>query len=334
MRLENLLALIDARVTNEPCVNSFENIVFESHRVKRGDLFIANSTSEIELAVQNGAYGILYDQPTSIIDNEIAWIYVKNLQEALDKLLRFRLIENEITAYKCNEVVLKLASQIITDDNFVVVTLDNSKLFRQLWQLQNRTILLFCPTLHNENIFTNIKSINSTINKNIEVVEQTLFETSFIYNDKYYERELISPFFIPYLEELFHLYESLNINYRLKKFHTIDNFEAVFTNKKLQIKEFGTSDKVLIFEKNSSLIQKEIEFLQKKAPWANIVYLLPKNIYAPNENNIIRYEKSDEILNTLKNTKFHFALIVGASKSILNKKTNTLQTLFDNEEIQ
>ncbi len=330
MRLENLLALIDARLTNEPCVNSFENIVFEAHRVKRGDLFIANSILDIDLAVKNGAYGILYDQTTSITDDEIAWIYVKNLQKALDKLLRFRLIENEIIAYRCDEIVFKLASQITTDDNFVVVTLDDSKVFRQLWQLQNRTILLFCPTLHNENIFTNIKSLNSTINKNIEIIEQTLFETSFIYNDKYYERELISPFFIPYLEELFHLYESLNINYRLRKFHTIDNFEAVFTNKKLQIKEFGTSDKVLIFEKNSSLIQKEIDFLQNKASWANIVYLLPKNIYVPNENNVIRYENSDEILTTLKKSKFHFALVVGVSKSILNKKTNnSVKTLFD-----
>ncbi len=330
MRLENLLALIDAKLVNTPCVNSFENIVFEAHRVKRGDLFIANSISEIELAIKNGAYGILYDQIASVTDEEIAWIHVKNLQEALDKLLRFRLIENEITVYKCDEIVLKLASQITTDNNFIVVTLDKSKLFRQLWQLQNRIILLFCPTLHNENIFTNIKSINSTINKSIEIVEQTLFETSFIYNDKYYERELISPFFIPYLEELFHLYESLKINYKLRKFHTIDNFEAVFTNKNLQIKEFGTSDKVLIFEKNSSLIQKEIDFLQSKAPWANIVYLLPKDIYISNENNVTRYENSDEILTTLKKSKFNFALVVGVSKSVLNKKTsNSVKTLFD-----
>ena len=40
MRLENFLALTQAVLTNEPCINSFENIVFEASRVKRGDLFL------------------------------------------------------------------------------------------------------------------------------------------------------------------------------------------------------------------------------------------------------------------------------------------------------
>ena len=111
--------------------------------------------------------------------------------------------------------------------------------------------------------------------KPIEVMEQTLFETSFIYDNKFYERRLISPFFIPYLEELFHLYRSLKIDFRLKKFIPIDHFEAVFINKNFEIKEFGTSDKVLIFEKNKNLIPQEIDFLQKNASWANIVFVLP-----------------------------------------------------------
>ena len=157
-----------------------------------------------------------------------------------------------------------------------------------------------------------------------------MFETSFIYDNKYYERQLISPFFIPYLEELFHLYTTLRINYRLKKFTTIDNFEAVFTNKNLEIKEFGASDKVIIFEKNSSLIHKEIEFLQRNASWANIIYLIPTNIDIQNNTNIFKYEKNDEILDILKGNKFHFALIAGVDKSILSKATTKqTQLLFD-----
>lgn len=330
MRLENLLALTGATLANEPCVNSFENIVFDASKLKRGDLYIAFDNLEIKLAVENGAYGIIYDKKTPLIDEEIAWIKVESVREALDKLLRFRLIESDIIAYECDEIVLKLARQIVTDSNFLVLSTDAKKIFKQLWQIENRSTILFCPDIHNKNIFTNVKTINSTSREHINIIEQTLFETSFIYNNKYYERQLISPFFIPYLEELFHLYSTLNINYRLRKFTTLDNFEAVFTNKNLEVKDFGASDKVLIFEKNSSLIHKEIEFLQRNASWANIIYIIPSQIDTQDNTNIFKYEKNEEILDILKENKFHFALVVGVDKSILNNSSaKQTQLLFD-----
>ena len=332
MRLENLLALTEAKLVNEPCVSSFENIIFDASRVKRGDLFIASSIQDIDLAVSNGAYGIVYDRPVSITDAEIAWIEVVDIKIALEKLLRFRLIQNNIVAYECDEIVLKLASQIVTNENLVVATMFAEKLFKQLWQLEPRTTLLFSSTFHERDIFTNIKKIQKNPNSNIDIMEQTLFETSFIYNNKYYERQLISPFFMPYLEELFHLYDKLNINFRLRKFNTIDNFEAVFTNKKLEIKDFGASDKVLIFEKNTSLIQKEIDFLQSKASWANIIYILPQHVDINDDTGVFRYKDKDEIKQILKENKFHFALVVGVDKSILsNKITNTSVSLFDTQ---
>lgn len=330
MRLENLLALTGATLANEPCVNSFENIIFDASRLKRGDLYIAFDNLEIELAVANGAYGIIYDEQIDIIDEEIAWIKVKDVREALDKLLRFRLIESDIVAYECDEIVLKLAKQIPTDSNFLVLNTDIKKIFKQLWEIENRSTVLFCPDIHNKNIFTNIKTINSASKEHIDIIEQTLFETSFIYNNKYYERQLISPFFMPYLEELLHLYSSLHINYRLRKFSSIDNFEAIFTNKNLEIKDFGASDKVLIFEKNSSLIHKEIEFLQRNASWANIIYIIPSKIDINNNTNIFKYENNEEILDILKKNKFHFALVTGVDKSILNNTSvKQTQLLFD-----
>ena len=62
MRLENFLALTHAKLVNEPCVNNFENTVFEAHKVKRGDIFFAYNVQDIELAVLNGAYGIVFDK--------------------------------------------------------------------------------------------------------------------------------------------------------------------------------------------------------------------------------------------------------------------------------
>ena len=154
-------------------------------------------------------------------------------------------------------------------------------------------------------------------------MEKTLFETSFIYNDIFYERQLISPLFIPYLEELLYLYKTLNINFRLGKFTHIQHFEAVFINQKFEIKDFGTSDKVLIFESNVNLIESEIKFLQNNANWANIIYVLPNNLMDKHEDykNTYGYKSKKDIISILKDVSFNFALVVGVDKSILSTST-------------
>ena len=332
MRLENILALTHATLLNEPCVNSFEFIVFDAQKVKRGDLFIAFDTHAIYEAVHNGAYGIVFDKPTQVSDVEIAWIKVDNIENALKRLLRFKMIEKEVVAYECNEIILKLALQIITPSNCLVLNGDVKTIFNSLWDVEDRATILFCPALLDKNIFATVKTFPKTAIEPIKIMEQTLFETSFIYDNKFYERRLISPFFIPFLEELLHLYKNLKIDFRLKKFIPIDHFEAVFTNKNFEIKEFGTSDKVLIFERDSDLISQEIDFLQKNAGWAKIIFVLPFQhaMKYENQNNVLTYKNEKEIVGVLKNNSFHFALIVGVDKSILSKPlTNQKQLAMD-----
>ncbi len=321
MRLENILALTHGEVVNEPFVKTFENIVFDAHKVKRGDLFIAFDEESIESAVLNGAYGVVFDKPTQISDREIAWIKVQDLNDALQRLLRFQLIDKEITVYKCNKIVLKLALQVMSEPNFIALDGDIKSIVKNLWDIPDSSAVLFCPALTPKEIFTDIKSIAKTSIEPINIVEQTLFETSFIYDNVFYERQLISPFFMPYLEELLHLFKTLKINFRLRKFTPIDHFEPVFTNKNFEIKEFGTSDKVLIFESTSELIDSEIAFLRKQANWANIIFILPfqdSDKYSE-EKNVYRYQNKNEIKDILKSNSFHFALIVGVDKSILSK---------------
>ena len=332
MRLENVLALTHGKLVNQPFVNTFDNVVFDAKSVKRGDLFVAFNEENIEEAIFNGAYGVLFDKPTQISDSEIAWIKVKDAKTAVRRLLRFKLIEKEVTVYECNEVILKLALQVITEPSFIALSEDLQSDCKTLWNVEPKSTLLFCPEISESDIYTDIKTLPKTAVTPIEIMEQTLFETSFIYENVFYERQLISPFFIPYLEELLHLFKSLKINFRLRKFTPIEHFEAVFTNKKFEIKEFGTSDKVLIFEKNASLIASEINYLQKNASWANIIYVIPfihSDEFSENESTFT-YKNEKEILGILKTNAFHFALIVGVDKSILERPISlqTQATLF------
>ena len=335
MRLENLLALTHGKLINEPFVKQFNNIVFEAKAVKRGDLFIAFHEEEIEDAIAHGAYGILFCKPAQISDFEIAWIKVDDLENALERILRFILIEKELKVYECNEITLKLALQVITEPNFIALHGEIRELYRVLHSVEHAATLLFCPSVTSRNLFTQVSPLSEHIGESINIIEQTLFETSFIYDNVFYERQLISPFFIPFLETLLNLFKQLKINYRLRKFTPIDHFQAVFTNKNFEIKEFGTSDKVLIFEKSSEYIEKEIAFLQKEATWAKTLYLIPQSCQLKEEfleyTHLQKYKNENEILNILRENSFHFALIIGVDKSILATplhQTNEL-TLFD-----
>lgn len=337
MRLENVVALTLGELINTPYVSEFNHIVFEAKHVKRGDLFIAFDEMTIDEAIFNGAYGIIFSKPTQISDNEIAWIKVQNLEDALKRVLRFRLIDKNINVFSCNEIILKLAMQVITEPNFIALNGDIKSIYRDLEDMADDGVVLFSPDITTEDIFTNVKPLPTNIIQKIDVVEQTLFESSFIYDNIFYERQLISPFFIPYLEQLLHLFKSLRINFRLRKFTPIDHFEAVFTNKNFEIKEFGTSDKVLIFEKSDSFVKNEIEYLKKQAYWAKVLYVLPQKIVesldelCAKECEMVTYKNKNEIRTILKQHRFHFALIIGADKSIIAKPINlhTQASLFD-----
>ena len=330
MRLENTLALTHGKLVSEPFVNSFTNIVFEANKVKRGDLFIAFDEDSIAEAVFNGAYGVIFDKPTQISDSEIAWIKVQNIQDALSRLLRFKLIEKDITVYESNEIILKLALQVITEPKFIVLDGDIKSIAHLLWNIEEKSTILFCPALHDSTLFAEVKPLPKTAILPITIMEQTLFETSFIYDDTFYERQLISPFFMPFLEELLHLLKTLKINFRLKKFIPIDHFEAVFTNKNFEPKEFGTSDKVLIFEKDKNLIDMEIKFLKRQANWAKIIYIVPCASEYEDDEDIYCYKNDKEVIRILKENVFHFALIVGVDKSILSRPlSNQTQLTLD-----
>ena len=80
------------------------------------------------------------------------------------------------------------------------------------------------------------------------------------------------------------------------------------------------SDKVLIFESDFELIKEQIKFLHAKANWAKIIYLVPSHRVQEldTDKNIFAYDSAWDIMQSLKNEKFHFALIAEQDAEILN----------------
>ncbi len=328
MRLENVIALTHATLLNSPYVSAFISITHEAKSVKRGSLFIAKESSEIELAILNGAYGILFDTPVQMCDSEIAWIKVDDIQTALLKILRFHLLDKNISAYECDAITLDLAHQISTPQNFKALRGDIFETFNELFDIPSNTLILFSHAFTCKDIFTHPCEMPKYTEEKISIIEQTLFETSFIYDDIYYERETLSIFFIPYLEILLALFKEQMIDFKITSFKHLSHFEPVFTNKNFEIKEFGTSDKVLIFESDFEFIDAQISFLQSQANWAKLIYILPKEKItdAQRIENVYTYTTQQDIISILKSTHFHFALIGEQNKTLLEKSFFTKKT--------
>lgn len=317
MKLDNFLALTNTTLLNTPSIVSFENICSDSAKVKRGDLFFAYEKDSVKEALLNGAYAVIFEDELEVSDHEVAWIYSKNLDETLGKITRFRAIEKNMTIFECDEIVFKLAMQIQTDGKLILLDGGAWNLYGSIVDADFGSFALVSHRYASD--FASTKKIERGAQSQIDIIEKTLFETSFIYENIFYERQLLSPFFMPYLEELFWLYRTLDIDFTLKKFAHIDHFEPVFVNKKFEVKNFGTSERVLIFEPNESLIGDQMPFLTRLAPWANILFILPEHLECEDGNGVLRYANEDEIVALLSGQEFHFALIVGVAKSILEK---------------
>ena len=328
MHLDNLLALTQGTLQNTPFVTRFEGISFDAKKIKRGALFIAFEREDIDEAILNGAYGIIFDKPTQITDSEIAWIKVPCVEDTLMRLLRFHLIEKELDVYECDLITIKLARQIMTESSFVVLGESIKEDFIRLWELEANSKVLYAPKWIARDTFVSSKALPSSYKDEINIIEQTLFETSFIFDDIFYERQLLSPFFISYLERLLNFFKMQKINYRLKGFMPLDNFDAVFTNKELSIKEFGASDRVVIFEPDFELVHSQISFLERQASWAKIIYLLPKAMAESFEalESVYTYEKDAEIITILKRHPFHYALVANKTRSVLEEHATTKTT--------
>jgi len=321
MRLENILALTRGTLYSSPAIHVFEGVIFEVSKVKRGSLFIASTPSEIPEALKNGAYGILFDKPTQIGDPEVAWIKVEELETALKRILRFYLLPKALRVYTCDPLTLHLSHHISTPKACCSLEGTLQKVWDKLWALEKNSLVLFSPTLTDPELFIDTTALVRPQKKSITIIEKTLFETSFVHQEIFYERQMLSPFFIPYLEPLLDFYHQMSIPFQLKNFTKMNHFTPVFTNRYLEFKEFGTSDHVVIFEPLLELIEREIDFLEENAKWSQKLYILPSSCGISREN-CLYYESIDTIFPLLKAHPFHFALVAGVSKELLLATTS------------
>lgn len=312
MHLDNFVEVISGKLFNEPCISFINNISTKVENIKNGDVFIARNKLDISLAVEYGAYAIVSDEFVEIIDNEVAWIIVQNIDDALLKYIKYIKLINNIDIYLCDKITFLLAKNTI-QDNQVSFASSIDELVENLFFkiiIINFDILLF-----------KILKISDEQNLFFKIIKQSLFELKIEYENQIYEIILPSIFTnmfnnivgfckLKHVNFTFHIKESL--------------FLPIFINRNAKVSKYGYSMRFIYASIDGSLIRKYIDFMPK---WGKTLFLYPK-IHSKNtkkikesilnkEFNSNEYKSKENLIDYFLLDEFHFFIVFGMEQKDL-----------------
>lgn len=311
MQISSILDIVNGELLNSPFISFIYAIKTEAKQVKEGDLFISNNALEIELAVKNGAFGILSDiKNLHIGDEEIAWIKVEDISKAIIQLIRFKLATLELESFYCDKASYDFFKifHSYSDKNIVLIPNKIEKLFKFIDDISYKDILIAKDKKLLDKIYPNNKQF--IIKNDYEVknlIEHSLFETSFSYKDIFFSKLKIPSI---YINTFLSIYEFLNHTFDINKLKNFYNFKPIFLDKKLNLTEFGKSDRFLICQNDVENIKKEVNFLNQKYNYAKTIFISSHKIEFIKNQQII-LEDINSLKSTLKRLDFNAVYLIG-----------------------
>lgn len=312
MQISSLLDIVDGKLLNSPSISFIYSIKTSAKKVKEGDLFIAKISEEIPFAIANGAFAVIIEDNHIITDNEIAWIKVENIDTSIIKLIRFKLSIKNLKAYYCGKItynILKIYSNYL-DKNTKLIPNKLENIFKYLDDIENDFILISSNKDILEKIYPNNYAFENNINLNDikNLIEHSLFETSFSYKDNYFSRLKISSLYIFNFIQVFNFLKADLDSSKLKSFH---NMKPLFLDKNLNLVEFGKSEKFIICQNDKILYKNEILYVKMKYTYAKILVVSSYYLDFLDKEEQIIINEIEELKPTLKKVKFNCIYLVG-----------------------
>ncbi len=317
MKIEDILNLTEGILTNAPKVQAIEAATVYYSKVDHGDLFFSSSQEEIDQAIENGAYAIVYDNENIIQkDDEIAWIKVSDIQLAAFKLIRYVVIKKEASFFLLLEHELTFLKMILTHKtNISFIGDDWRKAFEQILNSEHT---LFVGT--DKELMQLIKPDVPKLTREVDgyAVSDTLFKTTFKVGGFVYQEKDMIPFHLEYLLRAIDFCETQELPYSVERIKYTKHFTPVFIDGKLNSTQASKSDKVAIFVDNTSDITKAREYVMRSNMWVKSIVLTPPKTKVPGIDHPHWFESEEEVRELLKSIHFNYAFIYNADKSILN----------------
>ena len=312
MKISSIVDIVDGELLNSPSISFINNISSDANKVKTSDMFIAKNIEDLKIALQNGAYAVIFEKDFEVIDNEIAFIKVKNLELALLKIIRYKLSTLKIKSYFCTDEtfdMLKLYQNNHTKPIFLI-SKNIEKAFKFIDDIKDGDILISKNKKLLESIYPDSKEFEKKLDENSikNLIKHSLFELSFSYNDIYFSKLRLSKI---YLNSFLNIYDFFKGNIDISKLKLYSNFKAIFIDKDFQPIESGKSDSFIICQTNKNLIPIEITYLKNEFKYAKTIFVSKYEISFLDEKEQIIINNIEDLKNILKNLKFNCVYLIG-----------------------
>lgn len=312
MKISSIVDIVDGELINSPSISFINNISSDANKVKTSDMFIAKNIEDLKIALQNGAYAVIFEKDFEVIDNEIAFIKVKNLELALLKIVRYKLSTLKIKSYFCTDEtfdMLKLYQNNHTKPIFLI-SKNIEKAFKFIDDIKDGDILISKNKKLLESIYPDSKEFEKKLDENSikNLIKHSLFELSFSYKDIYFSKLRLSKI---YLNSFLNIYDFFKGNIDISKLKLYSNFKAIFIDKDFQPIESGKSDTFIICQTNKNLIPIEITYLKNEFRYAKTIFVSKYKISFLDEKEQIIINNIEDLKNILKNLKFNCVYLIG-----------------------
>ncbi len=317
MKIEDILNLTEGTLSNTPKVQAIEAATVFPSKVDHGDLFFSSSQEEIDKALENGAYAIVYDNENIVRkDDEIAWIKVSDIQLAAFKLIRYVILKKEASFFLLSQHEMTFLKMILTHKtNIAFIADDWRKAFEQILNSDD-TLFVGSDKALMELIKPDVPKLNTEVDG--YPVSDTLFRSTFKVGSFVYQEKELIPFHLEYLLRVVDFCDQQQLPYSIDRIKYTKHFMPVFIDLKLKSTRPSNSDRVAIFTDNLIDITKAREYVMQSNMWVKSIVLTPPKTKVPGIDHPHWFESEEEVREILKSIHFNYAFIYNADKSILN----------------
>ncbi|WP_051870936.1 hypothetical protein [Campylobacter iguaniorum] len=322
MRIQNLTSLVGGELINSPKISMVGGFSFDTN-LKNSSTYIAlNSTNEeISLAIQNGAYAVIYDRDLAIKNDEIALIKVSNIPSAVLRLIRFFITQKSIKLVKASKVQISIL-KCLNLKNARLIADDLREIFYQIYDALDGD-LFFCDVNFLQKLGISFDEIKTT--QKIDIFNNSsIFYTTMISSQNYYQNLSFPYLYASELGEILAYLNSANIEFKFKDLREFEHFKPIFVDRFFNIKPFGASHRAFIVESDEELFIKEAGFLRAK--FDDILVCVPKNLAHIKAD--IYFSNLDE-LKSLNDFKYALVLCEFCEFELVLSRTSQELSLFD-----
>lgn len=275
MRLESVLAATGGRLLNHPFLTRFEGMALRPAQVERGALFLAFSPQTVPEALARGAYGVISDQQIEILDEEIAWIRVDDLERALLYLMRLWMSEHPRRFVRLSSLQADYLACFEPLKGAVVVKGDERQMVeRVLKSAEEET--LYCA---NKSFLDRIGALYEEAKPKragYRLLKSRLFRCDAVIEGNYFADLPVPVCTLDALAEVFALLRERGERFDAARLRFPESFEPLFLDEKGSPAPFGATQRAVVFMADT-LPCVCLESL-RKASWLSRRIFLPSGL--------------------------------------------------------